>query len=66
MQVFIGIFLHFELARLRKARLNVGSSIAGTLSFVRLATATTDDGTALDSAAALAAAVPTSLAEVSW
>lgn len=54
------------LARLGKAQLNDNSSIAGTLGFVRLATATTDDGAALDSAAALAAAVPTSLAEVTW
>lgn len=52
------------LARLGKAQLNDNSSIAGTLGFVRLAT--TDDGAALNSAAALAAAVPTSLAEVTW
>lgn len=64
MQVFKGIFLHLMLARLGKAQLNDNSSIAGTLGFVRLAT--TDDGAALDSAAALAAAVPTSLAEVTW
>lgn len=66
MQVFKGVFLHFMLARLGKEQLNDNSSIAGTLGFVRLATATTDDGAALDSAAALAAAVPTSLAEVTW
>lgn len=53
------------LARLGKAQLNDNySSIAGTLGFVRLAT--TDDDAALNSAAALAAAVPTSLAEVTW